>query len=391
MKDFNLKYGMNPHQNSAKIYSSNGEELPFKILNGNPGYINFMDALNSWQLVRELKESLKLPAAASFKHVSPAGAGVYVPLSDEVKKAYFLDEDEELTPLATAYVRARGGDRMSSFGDWVALSDEVDEATAKLMKKEVSDGVIAPSYSKEALKILKEKKNGKFAIIEIDEKYNTLGIEKREIFGITFEQERNSSIPNEDHLKNIQTNKKNLNEAAKRDMVLAMITLKYTQSNSICLCLDGQIIGCGAGQQSRIHCTRMASDKADFWYMRQHPKVLKMEFKKGIKRVAKDNAIDLYIKSDMTDQEKEVWSQLFTVVPEAITLNERKEWVKTLKNVSLGSDAYIPFRDNIDRAFRSGVKYIIQPGMSIRDNDVIKACDEYDILMSFSNLRLFHH
>jgi phosphoribosylaminoimidazolecarboxamide formyltransferase/IMP cyclohydrolase len=390
MNSFDLKYGVNPHQENARIYTKDNDKLPFKILNGNPGYINFMDALNSWQLVKELKIALDIPAAASFKHVSPAGAAVGIPLSDELKKAYFVEEIE-LSPLATAYVRARGADRMSSFGDWAALSDIVDEATAKVLKQEVSDGVIAPGYTPEALAILKSKKKGRYNIIEIDAEYEASDIEIRDIFGIAFEQERNKVITDQSYLKDIVTENKELSEEIKRDLVIAMITLKYTQSNSVCYVLDGQIIGCGAGQQSRIHCTRMAGDKADIWHLRQHPAVLNLEFREGIGRPERDNAIDLYLRDDVTEQELEIWKKSFTKVPQRISAKEKVEWLLNLKHVSLGSDAYIPFRDNIDRAHQSGVKYVVQPGGSIRDELVVEACNEYGMVMVFSDLRLFYH
>lgn len=385
----NLKYGCNPHQIPARIYGAKGE-LPFEILNGRPGYINFLDAFNSWQLVKELKKILNLPAAASFKHVSPAGAAVGNPLSDVLKKSYFV-EDMELSPLASAYVRARGADNLSSFGDWIALSDKVDVLTAKIISREVSDGIIAPDYDEEALKILKAKKKGTYNIIKIDENYEPEEIEKREVYGITFEQKRNDKLISYDLLENIVTNNKNLTEEAKRDLVLAMVTLKYTQSNSVCFTYDGQVIGCGAGQQSRVHCTRLAGSKADLWYLRQHPTVLSLPFKDGVKRPERNNAIDQYLRDDVTDEETADWKDIFKEIPKRLSAKEKQEWLATLKNVSLGSDAFFPFRDNIDRASKSGVKYIVQPGGSIRDDIVIDACNEYGMVMALSKLRLFHH
>lgn len=389
MKTYELKYGCNPQQKPAAIRSADGE-LPFKVLNGNPGYINFMDALNSWQLVKELKLTLNMPAAASFKHVSPAGAAIGLPLPEVLKKAYFV-EDIELTPLASAYARARGADRMSSFGDWAALSDTVDKATALILKKEVSDGVIAPGYTPEALEILKSKKGGKYNVIEIDPAYEPGAIETRSIFGIEFVQNRNSVVPGYDDLKNIVTDAKELPEEAARDMILAMITLKYTQSNSVCYVMGGQVIGCGAGQQSRIHCTRLAGDKADIWYLKQHPRVLGLKFKQEVGRPDRDNAIDLFVRKDSTEYELAMLKDLLEEVPERLTDQEREEWLKGLKNVSLGSDAFFPFRDNIDRAYKSGVKYIVQPGGSVRDDIVIQSCNEYGMIMAMTGLRLFHH
>lgn len=389
MKSYELKYGCNPHQKPAVIQAANGE-LPFTVLNGNPGYINFMDALNSWQLVKEVKTTLNMPAAASFKHVSPAGAAIGTPLNDVLKKAYFI-EDVELSPLAAAYVRARGADRMSSFGDWAALSDVVDKSVALVLKKEVSDGVIAPGYTDEALEILKQKKGGKYNVIQIDPSYEAGEMEKKEIFGIEFVQKRNNYIPSFDDLKNIATESKELPEAAKRDMVLAMITLKYTQSNSVCYVKDGQVIGCGAGQQSRIHCTRLAGDKADLWFLKQHPIVQNLKFKQGIGRPDRDNAIDLFVRNDTTEYELSMLNDLLEVVPERFTPEQKQEWLKGLKDVTIGSDAFFPFRDNIDRAYKSGVKYIVQPGGSIREDIVIEACNQYGIVMCMTGLRLFHH
>ncbi|MBU3098024.1 MULTISPECIES: phosphoribosylaminoimidazolecarboxamide formyltransferase [Clostridium] len=384
-----LKYGCNPHQGSAKIYMKN-KELPFEILNGNPGYINFMDAFNSWQLVKELKQAIGLPAASSFKHVSPAGAAVGIPLSDVLKKAYFV-ENIELSPVATAYARARGADRMSSFGDWVAISDVVDLPTAMILKQSVSDGVIAPSYTEEALELLTKKKKGNFNIIKMDPNYEPEDIEKREIYGITFEQKRNNIKLEQKMLNNVVTNNKNITDDARRDLLISMITLKYTQSNSVCFVLDGQVIGVGAGQQSRIHCTRLAASKADIWYLRQHPSVLNLSFKDGISRPNKDNVIDQYLRDDTTPIEMREWGEVLNEIPKRLTKKEKASWISNLSGVSLGSDAFFPFRDNIDRAFQSGVEYIVQPGGSIRDDIVVKACNEYNIAMACSNTRLFHH
>lgn len=389
MEILELKYGCNPNQKPAEIRSV-GCDFPFKVLNGNPGYINFMDALNSWQLVKELKTVLNMPAAASFKHVSPAGAAIGLPLNKELKKAYFVD-DIDLSPIAAAYARARGADRMSSFGDWAALSDIVDKATATILRKEVSDGVIAPGFTAEALEILKQKKGGKYNIIEIAPSYEPSEIEIRQIYGIEFVQKRNNVIPGFEDIKNIVTDNKNLSDEAKRDMILAMITLKYTQSNSVCYVLDGQIIGCGAGQQSRIHCTRLAGDKADIWYLKQHPRVLSLKFKEGVGRPERDNAIDLFVRNDATEFELNMLKDVLEEVPERLSAYDRETWLKGLQNVTLGSDAFFPFRDNIDRASQSGVKYIVQPGGSIRDDVVIESCNEYDMVMACSNVRLFHH
>jgi phosphoribosylaminoimidazolecarboxamide formyltransferase/IMP cyclohydrolase len=386
---YELKYGCNPNQKPALIRLEGGE-LPFIVLNGNPGYINFMDALNSWQLVRELKKVTNMPAAASFKHVSPAGAALGLPLSEELKKAYFAD-DIELSSLASAYVRARGADRVSSYGDWAALSDIVDEPTALVLKREVSDGIIAPGYTPEAFNILKKKKGGKYNIIQIDPSYEPAETETRQIFGIEFVQKRNNYVPGYADVKNIVTESKELPENAMRDMLLAMITLKYTQSNSVCYTLNGQVIGCGAGQQSRIHCTRLAGDKADIWYLKQHPKVLSLSFKNGIGRPDRDNAIDLYLRNDATAYELNMLKDVLESVPERLTVHEKEKWLEGLKNVTLGSDAFFPFRDNIDRAFRSGVKYIVQPGGSLRDDIVLQACNEYKMVMAMTGVRLFHH
>ncbi len=388
-KVIELRYGCNPHQKPARIYVKDGV-LPIRVLNGSPGYINMMDALNSWQLVRELKQTLHLPSAASFKHVSPAGAAVAVPLSDVLKQSYFVG-NIELTPLATAYARARGADMMSSFGDFVALSDKVDVPTAMMIRREVSDGVIAPSYDEEALKILKEKKEGKYLILEIDENYNPPEMEAREIFGITLEQRRNDVVPDFSILENIVTKNKDIPESAKRDLIVATIAVKYTQSNSICFAYDGQVTGIGAGQQSRVHCVRLAALKSDTWYLRQHPKVLDLKFRKGIGRADRNNAIDKYLLEDITEAEKKAWEADFEVIPERLTKEEKREWLSTLTGVSLSSDAMFPFRDSIDRAAQSGVKYIVQAGGSNRDEDVIKSADEYGMVMAFSKLRLFHH
>ncbi len=389
MQEYKLKYGCNPHQKPARIYAEDAR-LPMKVLNGNPGYINLLDAVNSWQLVKDLKRALGLPAAASFKHLSPAGAAIARPLSDTLKKAYFV-EDMELSPLASAYARARGADRMSSFGDWAALSDIVDEPAAALLKKEVSDGVIAPGYTEKALKILKTKKKGSYNIIEIDEDFEPGDLELRRIFGINFEQARNKVVPDENHLLHIVTESKSIPQEARQDLIISLITLKYTQSNSVCYVYGGQVIGNGAGQQSRIHCTRLAGDKSDTWYLRQHPAVLNLKFCRGLGRPARDNAIDLYLRDDITENEEKAWRQLFVEVPRRLTREERNEWISGLQNVSLGSDGFFPFRDNIDRAYKSGVRYVVQPGGSLRDEDIIGACDEYGIAMIFTNTRLFHH
>jgi len=387
--EMHLRYGCNPHQTPARIYAKAGT-LPIEVLNGAPGYINLLDALNSWQLVRELRQALDLPAAASFKHVSPAGAAVGIPLSDTLKKAYFVD-DLELSDLAAAYARARGADRMSSFGDWVALSDQVDVPTAQLLRREVSHGIIAPGYEQKALSILSKKLNGKYIVIEIDPDYEPEELETREVFGITFEQKRNSLLASFDILQNIVTRNQELTDSAKRDLLVALVALKYTQSNSVCFAYDGQIIGMGAGQQSRIHCTRLAASKADTWMLRQHPDVLDLQFREGIRRPERDNAIDQYLGDDLIPAEKKVWEKAFEEVPRILTSQEKRAWLDSLKGVALGSDGYIPFRDTIDRAQQSGVKYIVQPGGSLRDGEVIKACDETGMVMVFSGVRLFHH
>lgn len=383
-----LKYGCNPQQKPARIYTK--DDLPLKILNGKPGYINFMDALNSWQLVKELKEITNLPAATSFKHVSPAGAAVGIPLTEELKKAYFV-EGLELSPVAAAYVRARGADRMSSFGDWAAVSDIVDLSTATVLKTSVSDGIIAPGYTAEALELLKTKKKGNYAIIEMDVNYIPQEMETREIYGITFEQKRNDTKITAEFLNDIVSANKSITEDAKRDLLIAMVTLKYTQSNSVCFALDGQVIGVGAGQQSRVHCTRLAASKADIWYLRQHPAVLSLPFKEGVSGPERDNLIDQFLRDDITEPEMKDWSRILKHIPDRLTKEEKAAWLTKLTNVSLGSDAFFPFRDNIDRAAKSGVKYIVQPGGSVRDEIVIEACNEYDMVMAFSGLRLFHH
>ncbi len=390
MKELELKYGCNPNQKPSRVYNENGD-LPFEVLNGKPGYINLLDAFNSWQLVCELKEAFNLPAAASFKHVSPAGAAVGLPLSDILKKIYFVD-DLELSPLACAYARARGADRMSSFGDFIALSDICDVSTAKIIAREVSDGIIAPDYEPEALKILMGKKKGNYNILKMDVNYKPDPIEKKQCFGITFEQGRNELKINNELLANVVTENKNIPDSAKMDMIIALITLKYTQSNSVCYAKDGQAIGIGAGQQSRIHCTRLAGNKADVWYLRQHPKVIGLEFKEGLSRPERDNTIDVYISDEYMDVLKEgVWQTLFAVKPTPLTPAEREVWLTTQKGVALGSDAFFPFGDNVERACKSGVEYIAQPGGSIRDDNVIEACNKHNVAMSFTGIRLFHH
>ncbi len=390
MKELELKYGCNPNQKPARVYMEQGE-LPFEVLNGKPGYINLLDALNSWQLVRELKEATGLPAAASFKHVSPAGAAVAVPLDDTLKKVYFV-EGIELSDIATAYVRARGADRMSSYGDFVALSDECDEQTASFLAREVSDGIIAPSYTDRALEILKGKRKGTYCVLKMNPDYRPDPIERKQVFGITFEQGRNE-IKLDDHLfDNIVTKNKELPESAKRDLLIAMITLKYTQSNSVCYAYGGQAIGIGAGQQSRIHCTRLAGNKADIWFLRSHPKVLSLPFKPEIRRPDRDNTIDVYISDDYLDVLDEgAWQQYFTCRPDPLSREEKRKWLDKVSGVSLGSDAFFPFGDNIERAHRSGVSYIVEAGGSIRDDNVIEVCDKYGITMAMCGIRLFHH
>ena len=390
MRELELKYGCNPNQKPARIFMEEGE-LPIQVLNGKPGYINFLDALNSWQLVKELKEATGLPAAASFKHVSPAGAAVGTPLSDVEKKIYFA-EGMELSPIACAYVRARGADRLCSYGDWAALSDVCDAATARYLALEVSDGVIAPGYTDEALEILKTKRKGGYNVVQIDPDYVPKEVEHKDVFGVTFEQGRNNFAINESLLNNIVTDNKELPDNAKRDMLVALITLKYTQSNSVCYVKDGQAIGVGAGQQSRIHCTRLAGSKADNWLLRQHPKVLGLQFVDGIRRPDRDNAIDVYISDEYEDVLAEgVWQNTFQVKPEVLTPEEKKAWIATQSGVTVGSDAFFPFGDNVERARKSGVRYIVQPGGSIRDDHVIATCNKYGIVMAFTGMRLFHH
>ena len=388
-KEIALRYGFNPHQKPARIYRDQGS-LPFKIVNGAPGYINMLDALNSWQLVRELKQALDLPAAASFKHVSPAGAAVGIPLTDTLKKAYFVDDMEE-SPLMVAYARARGADRVSSYGDFAALSETVDVATAKLISREFSDCIVAPDYEPAALEILKVKKSGKYLIIEIDPDYMPGEIETREVFGIRFEQKRNNAVVAPEMLKNIITKKKDLPAAAVRDLIVTTAAIKYTQSNTIGFGVDGQAIGIGAGQQSRIHCTRLAGEKADGWFLRQHPTVLDIKFKPGVTRAEKNNAIDLFLQERLNSFEEENLKAVMEKVPPQLTYEEKVEWLKDLKGVSLSSDGMIPFRDTIDRTYQSGVNYVVQPGGSIRDDDVIRACDDYGMVMAFSGVRFFHH
>lgn len=393
MVELELKYGCNPNQKPSRIFMEGDGELPITVLNGRPGYINLLDAFNSWQLVKELKAATGLPAATSFKHVSPAGAAVGLPLSDTLKRIYFVD-DYELTPLASAYVRARGADRMSSFGDFIALSDVCDAATAKLINREVSDGVIAPGYEPEALRILQEKRKGTYCVIQIDPEYRPAPVERKMVFGVTFEQGRNEINLNDDALfQNIPTQNKNITPEARRDLVIALITLKYTQSNSVCYVKDGQAIGIGAGQQSRIHCTRLAGNKADIWWLRQHPKVMALPFKEGIKRADRDNTIDVYISEEEHDDvlREGTWQNFFSVKPEVLTLEEKREWLKQLKGVSLGSDAFFPFGDNIERAHKSGVEYVAEAGGSVRDDNVIATADKYGMAMCFTGVRLFHH
>lgn len=394
MNEFELKYGCNPNQKPARIKMADGSALPLEILNGKPGYINFLDAFNSWQLVKEIKQALQMPAAASFKHVSPTSAAVGLPLSDSLKKACFVDDIEGLdqSSLACAYARARGTDRMSSFGDWIALSDECDETTAMLIKREVSDGIIAPGYSEKALEILKSKRKGSYNIVKIDPDFIPDPIETKQVFGVTFEQGRNNYTINEELLQNVVTEKKEIPPEAKRDLVIALITLKYTQSNSVCYCKDGQAIGVGAGQQSRIHCTRLAGNKADIWHLRQHEKVLNLPFLESLGRPDRDNVIDVYISDENEDVLADgMWQQYFTHKPEELTKEEKRAYLSQISGVSLGSDAFFPFGDNIERARKSGVSYIAQPGGSIRDDHVIQVCDKYGIAMAFTGMRLFHH
>ena len=392
MKELELKYGCNPNQKPSKIYMKNGKDLPIQVLNGRPGYINFLDAFNGWQLVSELKKATGLPAATSFKHVSPAGAAVGLPLDETLAKIYWVDDLGELSPLASAYARARGADRMSSVGDFISLSDVCDVDTAKLIKREVSDGVIAPGYEPEALEILKEKKKGNYNVIQIDPNYVPDPIEHKEVFGITFEQGRNELKIDNDFFSNIVTENKELTDQAKIDLAISMITLKYTQSNSVCFVKDGQAIGIGAGQQSRIHCTRLAGQKADNWWLRQSPQVMNLPFVDHIRRADRDNAIDLYIGEDYMDVlSDDAWPNIFKEKPEVFTREAKREWLDKLTGVALGSDAFFPFGDNIERAHKSGVTYIAQPGGSVRDDNVIDTCNKYNMVMSFTGIRLFHH
>ena len=392
MKELQLKYGCNPNQKPSRIYVADGSDLPITVLCGRPGYINFLDAFNGWQLVKELKEATGLPAATSFKHVSPAGAAVGLPLDDTLKKIYWVDDMGDLSPLACAYARARGADRMSSFGDFIALSDVCDKDTASIIKREVSDGVIAPGFTDEALEILKQKKKGNYVVIQIDQAYRPAPLEHKEVYGVTFEQGRQELPINDELISNIVTKNKDLPEAAKRDMKIALITLKYTQSNSVCFVKDGQAIGVGAGQQSRVHCTRLAGQKADNWFLRQSPQVLGLQFVDGIGRADRDNAIDVYIGAEYMDVLAEgAWQRIFKVKPEIFTEEEKRAWLDKMENVTLGSDAFFPFSDNIERAKKSGVKYIAEPGGSVRDDLVIETCDKYGMVMAFTGIRLFHH
>lgn len=392
MKELELKYGCNPNQKPSRIYMNEGKELPIQVLSGRPGYINFMDALNGWQLVKELKKATGLPAATSFKHVSPAGVAVGLPLSDTLRKIYWVDDMGELTPLASAYARARGADRMSSFGDFIALSDVCDAATARLIKREVSDGVIAPGYEPEALEILRSKKNGNYNVIQIDPDYEPEALERKQVFGVVFEQGHNNLEISRELLTEIVTKNKELPESAVTDLLISLITLKYTQSNSVCYVKDGQAIGIGAGQQSRVHCTRLAGSKADNWYLRQAPQVMNLPFLDGIKRADRDNAIDVYIGDDYMDVLADGrWEKIFKEKPAVFTREEKRAWLDGLTGVALGSDAFFPFGDNIDRAYKSGVSYVAQPGGSVRDDQVIETCDQYGMVMAFTGVRLFHH
>ena len=392
MKELELKYGCNPNQKPSKIYMADGSDLPIKVLMGRPGYINFLDAFNGWQLVRELKEATGLPAATSFKHVSPAGAAIGLPMSDVLKKIYWVDDMGDLSPLACAYARARGADRMSSFGDFIALSDVCDKATAMLIKREVSDGVIAPGYSEEALEILAQKKKGNYNVIQIDENYVPAKLEHKQVFGVTFEQGRQDLKIDDELLSNIVTKNKDIPQNALNDLKISLITLKYTQSNSVCYVKDGQAIGIGAGQQSRVHCTRLAGQKADNWWLRQCPKVLNLPFIEGIRRADRDNAIDVYIGDEYMDVLADgAWQKVFTEKPEVFTKEEKRAWLDQMQDVTLGSDAFFPFSDNIERAHKSGVKYIAEPGGSVRDDLVIETCDKYNMAMAFTGIRLFHH
>ena len=392
MKELALKYGCNPNQKPSRIYMDDDRDLPIEVLSGRPGYINFLDAFNGWQLVRELKAATGLPAATSFKHVSPAGAAVGLPLDEILRKIYWVDDMGELSPLACAYARARGADRMSSFGDFIALSDVCDKDTASLIKREVSDGVIAPGFTDEALKILKAKKKGNYCVIKIDENYRPAPLEHKQVFGITFEQGRQELPIDDELLSNVVTENKEIPEAAKRDLKIALITLKYTQSNSVCFVKDGQAIGVGAGQQSRVHCTRLAGQKADNWFLRQCPKVLDLQFVDGIRRADRDNAIDVYIGEEYMDVLADgAWEKIFKVKPEVFTREEKRAWLDQMKGVTLGSDAFFPFSDNIERAHKSGVQYIAEPGGSVRDDAVIECCNKYNMAMAFTGIRLFHH
>lgn len=392
MKELQLKYGCNPNQKPSKVYMQDGSELPITVLNGKPGYINLLDGLNGWQLVKELKQATGLAAATSFKHVSPAGAAVGLKMDDVLKKIYWVDDLGDLSPLACAYARARGADRMSSFGDFISLSDPCDVDTARLIKREVSDGVIAPGYSPEALEILKQKKNGNYCVLQIDENYIPDPIEHKQVFGITFEQGRNNLVINKELLNEVVTENKDIPDSAKIDLMIALITLKYTQSNSVCFAKGGQAIGIGAGQQSRVHCTRLAGQKADNWFLRQCPKVLNLPFKENIRRADRDNAIDLYIGEEYMDVLADgAWEKVFTEKPEVFTKEEKRAWLDQMQDVALGSDAFFPFGDNIERAHKSGVKYIAQPGGSVRDDNVIDVCNKYGMAMAFTKIRLFHH
>lgn len=392
MKELELKYGCNPNQKPSRIYMEDGSDLPIQVLNGRPGYINFLDAFNGWQLVRELKKETGLPAATSFKHVSPAGAAVGLPLTDVLRKIYWVDDQGDLSPLACAYARARGADRMSSFGDFIALSDVCDEDTARLIKREVSDGVIAPGYTDEALSLLRQKKKGNYVVIQMDENYRPAPIEHKQVFGITFEQGRQELAIDDALLSNVVTKNKEIPPEAMRDLKIALITLKYTQSNSVCYVKDGQAIGVGAGQQSRIHCTRLAGSKADNWWLRQNPKVLNLPFRADIHRADRDNAIDLYIGDEYMDVLADgAWERIFTEKPDVFSRSEKRAWLDQMTDVTLGSDAFFPFSDNIERAHKSGVKYIAEPGGSVRDDAVIDCCDKYDMAMAFTGIRLFHH
>lgn len=392
MKELELKYGCNPNQKPARIFMNDGKDLPIKVLSGRPGYINFLDAFNGWQLVRELKKATGLPAAASFKHVSPAGAAVGLPLTETLAKIYWVDDMGDLSPLASAYARARGADRMSSFGDFISLSDVCDVDTARLIKREVSDGVIAPGYEPEALEILKAKKNGNYCVIQMDENYVPEPVERKQVFGVVFEQGRNELDINKELLNNVVTENKEIPDEAKIDLLISLITLKYTQSNSVCYVKGGQAIGIGAGQQSRVHCTRLAGNKADNWFLRQAPQVLSLQFVDGIKRADRDNAIDVYIGEEYMDVLADgAWERVFKVKPPVFTREEKRAWLDQMTDVALGSDAFFPFGDNIDRAYKSGVKYIAQPGGSVRDDNVIETCNKYGMAMAFTGIRLFHH